>query len=221
MLEHLSDEGQHEFARALDAAVQIDGGDQRLKGIGDDGGAGSAAGQFLPVAQTQVLPQTDLVCHDVQRLFTDDGRPQLGQLPFRHGVVVEQIVRDDDGEHRIAQKFLPLVVFDLMFDLVGIGGVGQRHLQKCRIAKLVVDRLLKLLNRFHMFSFPFLISSKSCGHISKITARAFAVIFQKRPPFYKHLKGVWFPGNCPAQIPLEVSLINGCDALLPAPLPAL
>ena len=127
MLEHLDDERQHKFPCAFDTAVQINGSNQRLKGIGNDGRAGASAGHLLAVSQAQVVAQTDFICHDVQRTLADQRGTQLGQVAFRHGVVVKQIIGNDDGKHRIPQKFLPLVVAHLMTHLVGVGGVGQSY----------------------------------------------------------------------------------------------
>ena len=81
-------------------AIQIDGGDQGLKGVRQDGGALPSPHILLPLSQKEELTQPYLLGKDTQALVTHQGGPGLGQLPLGQvGEVAEQVVRDDDGQH--------------------------------------------------------------------------------------------------------------------------
>lgn len=75
------DEAQHERARRLDAAVQIDRAQKRLGRIGQDGRTLSAAAVLLAVTQTDLLRNTEFPRDLAQRAFTHDRRTQLGRSP--------------------------------------------------------------------------------------------------------------------------------------------
>ena len=142
----LGDEGQDEALCHLHAAVQIQGGDDGLKGIGHHAGAGAAAAALLAPAQTQILAQIDLLCKLEQRTLADQAGTDAGQVALRPvGVGVEQIICRDDLQHAVAQKFQPLVVLQRRAALVGVAGVGERRLQQLRILELVTNNCFQLM----------------------------------------------------------------------------
>ena len=157
----LGDKGQDEIAGHLHAAIQIQSGNDGLKGIGHHAGAGAAAAALLAAAQAQVLAQVDLLRELEQRPLADEAGPDAGQIALGAvGVGMEQIIRRDDLQHAVAQKLQPLVVLDRHPALVGIAGVGKGRFQQLRILELIADNGFQLMA--HASLPPFNSSSAVC-----------------------------------------------------------
>ena len=127
-------------------AVQINGGNQRLKGIFQRGGALPALGVDLTLAHTQVAAQVDLGGKPGQALGTHQRRAQLGQLTLRHirEPGVQQLCRHN-GQHRVPQELHTLVATHAAVALVGVAGMGQCLLQQAAILKAEAqkERMIK------------------------------------------------------------------------------
>ena len=140
----LGDEGQDEVLCHLHAAVEVEGGDEGFKGVRHDAGAGAAAAVLFAPAQTQVIAEIDLLSELEQCALADEAGADAGQIALGAvGIGVEQVVRRDDLQHAVAQKFQPLVVLDRGAALVGIAGMGQRNAQQRRIFECIVQDLLQ------------------------------------------------------------------------------
>ena len=104
---------------------------------------------FAP-AQTQVIAEIDLLSELEQCALADEAGADAGQIALGAvGIGVEQIVRRDDLQHAVAQKFQPLVVLDRGAALVGIAGMGERDLQQLRVFELITNNCFQLMA--HMF----------------------------------------------------------------------
>ncbi|MPM92079.1 hypothetical protein SDC9_139213 [bioreactor metagenome] len=146
MLDRIADKRQHKIAGSIHAAVEIDGGDERLKGVGQNRRAGPPAVMLLTTPKQQVPTQFNLLSKACQRRLADEGRADLGQFTLRHLAVTENIVGNNQRQHRITQKFLPFVVGRNLTALVGIGRMGERNFKIIEVFKLITDNLLELLH---------------------------------------------------------------------------
>ena len=70
-----ADEIQNKALGRLHTAVQIDGGQDGLHRVRQDGGALAAAADPLATSQQQAFAQSDLTGELIERAFADDGRP--------------------------------------------------------------------------------------------------------------------------------------------------
>ena len=95
------------------------------------------------MAQAQVLAQVDLLGKLEQRVLADKACAHPGQLALGAAGLVEQVVRHDDGQHAVAQKFQPLVVGGSDLALIGKAGVGQCNAQQRRIFECIVQDFLQ------------------------------------------------------------------------------
>ena len=68
-------------------------------------------------------------------------RPGAGQIAFRQvRVSAVQIVRRHHAQHRVTQKFQPLIALGTLgLVLVGVRAVGQGVLQQCPIRKAIAQ----------------------------------------------------------------------------------
>ena len=151
----LGDEGQDEIARGLHAAVQIQRGNDRLERIGDNARAAASAAKVLAVAKAQILTQLNFLCELEQCILANEAGAHTGQLALGAARLVEQIVRYNDGQYAVAQKFQPLVVGRGDLALVGIAGMGQRNAQQRRIFECIVQDLLQFFRFVSHILSPF------------------------------------------------------------------
>ena len=145
----------------LKAAVHIRRGNDRLHRIRDDAGAFSAAALCLAVAKQQKISQPDGVRLLGKIRLADEVSADARQLSLRSGGEAPvEIVRHDEAQNGIAQKFQPFIVTDAAVTvLIGIGAVGQRVCQK----GLVVKDIPKSFFQFTQHV-PAPLAPSSCRH---------------------------------------------------------
>ena len=143
VLERVHDEAEHESARRFDPPVEVDRREQRLKRVGQNRWAGAPPHHLLAASEFEVVPQRKLPRELAEGFFAHHRRAQLGEVPLREVEGVEEIVGNDDREHRVPQKLLPLVAREVLLHLVGVGGVGQRDVEVFAVLEGVSDPLLK------------------------------------------------------------------------------
>lgn len=96
------------------------------------------------MAQAQKVPHVQRLGKPAQAALADKAGPGFGQLALRQlGEVLKQVLRRDEAQHRVPQKFQALIAFALV--LVGKGGVGQRGFQQLLVLKAVANPLFVLL----------------------------------------------------------------------------
>ena len=129
--------------------VEVDGGDERLHGVGEDRGLLPAAGGLLSLAHPQIGPKVEGAGHRGELLAADRRRPDLGELAFRiAGVGGEQELGDGQAQDGVAQELEALVVAHAgVFG--GIRAVGQRLGQQLPVGERVAERLFERLGVSH------------------------------------------------------------------------
>ena len=95
----------------VEAAVEVDGGDQRLAGVGQHRRLAPPARLLLAAAEEEPLAEAELAGDLGQAELVDDAGARLGQLALvALGRGVHQQVPDDEVEHGVAEELEPLVV---------------------------------------------------------------------------------------------------------------
>ena len=91
--------------RRVEAAVEVDGGDQRFAGIAEQTGVASAAGVFLATRKPEAGRQAELV-RDLHQRFAADQRgvPARQRADFLAAEIVEQQIGDHQPEHAVAEE---------------------------------------------------------------------------------------------------------------------
>ena len=84
------------FARRLDAAVEVDRRDQRLVAVGDDRVLVAPAGLLLAAAEDQEVAEPEPLAEPRQRRRRDQRRLELRLLPF---VVLRELAEEHVGDH--------------------------------------------------------------------------------------------------------------------------
>ena len=124
-LDQLAPQAFDDLCRHREAAVQVDRGDQRLAGIGQQAGVAAAAGILLAPRKPQAVRQVELLGDLHQRFAADQGGVPAGErADFLAGKAVEQQVGDDEAEHAVADEFQALVAVARALALEA--GVGER-----------------------------------------------------------------------------------------------
>src|SRR5262252_6492236 len=133
--------------RRVVAGVQEDRAQHSLEGIGQQRLEAAASAFGDPLAEEQVVTQTQLLRESRQRVRVDHGGPQLRHLAFLGSrSELEEVLSCDELQNRVAEILEALVVSrrDLR-TLVGERAVGQRLPQQRRVAKSDSDLLFQLL----------------------------------------------------------------------------
>ena len=112
--------------RRLEPAVEVHRGDDRLHRVGQDRRLGAPARRVLALAEPQRRTEVELLRDLGQRLGAHDRGAQLRQLALGHlGVVLVDVVGDDEAEHGVTEELEPLVrVLDAVLRAVRTMGQG-------------------------------------------------------------------------------------------------
>ena len=101
---------EHEPAGGIQAAVEVDGADHGLHGVGQDRDLGASARGVLALAQAQVVGDAQLPGDLGEHVGVDDRCPDLGEHAVgQFGVVAEGVLGHDEAEHGVSQVLEPLV----------------------------------------------------------------------------------------------------------------
>src|SRR5882724_9133721 len=138
--EQRSVQTRHGRARRSEAAVEEDRAHQRLECVGEDRGSRGPAALQLALPQLQMLAEPKRLGDPMERLLSNEMRPQPGQFSFRQRAeAIEQLCRDHAVEHAIAEELQALVV---MRPVTAVReGLGEQS----RLGKVIADTLLKAL----------------------------------------------------------------------------
>lgn len=131
----LFDKAQHEPPAPAPVRRLRTWRDDRLKRVRQDGGPLRPPGEPFPLAQQQIVSKPQLPRIGAQGLFAHHRRPQLGQLPLRARSPFQTDISPPQNPARNPQELQPLVAFQPVPPLVGIGGMRQRLLQQPGIPK--------------------------------------------------------------------------------------
>ncbi len=135
---------EHRASR-LDAAVEIDGGDECFEGPGEEGWTIAPASARLAATQEQVLPEVQVSSPAGKRGLADEPGTQDGEIAFTRGwPIFVQSVSDDDAQNGVAEKLHTLVGRESFSGaLVHVGRVDERGVQQVEILEGVAQRALK------------------------------------------------------------------------------
>ena len=127
--------------------VEEDGAQHRLEGVGEQRLQAAAAALGDALAQVQEVPEPELLAQGRQGVGVDHGGAQLRHLALAGArPQLEQVLRRDELEHRVAEVLEPLVVARRhVRTLVGERAVGQRLAQQGEVAERNPYLLLQLL----------------------------------------------------------------------------
>ncbi len=137
-LDDLAEQAFDDGACGVEAAIEKGRADHSFERVGQDRRALRAAAAGLTVAQVQHLGQRELQRDPVQALFAHQMRAHARQVAFvgAFEALVQQ-AGDGQAQHRVTEKFKPLVV-------VGTeAAVRQRAAQQARVAEAVTDAPLQ------------------------------------------------------------------------------
>src|SRR5690606_17158516 len=106
-LHAVTDEG----AGRLEPAVEVDGGDERLECVDEDGSLVAASGLLLAPIEPKELAEVDVAGELVERPLADEIGLHLRELPLvLLGKALEEPLTDEKAEDRIAEQLVALVV---------------------------------------------------------------------------------------------------------------
>ena len=148
---------QNEFARRLKSAVQKNRAEQRFKRVRQRGRAFAPAVHFLAAAQNQMRAEAEGAGVFGQRAAVDEFCARLGQRTFiERGKFLVKLLRQDELQHGVAEKFQPLIVRGLSRRfvparrgfawLMGDGRMRERQPQQALVAERVAETGLKFGN---------------------------------------------------------------------------
>ncbi len=129
----------------LESPVEVDGTDEGLISIGNQGTPLSPSPQGFSFSQEHVLVYTETFRYFSQKSLVNEAGPQLRQRPLlAMGMVFHDEVTDDDIEDGISQEFEPFIIHPCPTGpLISIRSVGERHIQQVRILKPIGYLLLQ------------------------------------------------------------------------------
>src|SRR4051794_24886388 len=104
---------EDESLRDREALIEEDRADERLVHVAEQALALAPAGGFFPLAQEQILSESQILPPRAQVRARDDLRLHLGQPAFVHGFEsLEKPVRHDRRDDAVSEKLQALVVGD-------------------------------------------------------------------------------------------------------------
>ena len=134
-----------DVARRSIAAIEINGSDQRLAGVGQQAGVLASARLFLATRQPQAGGQFQILDDLDQRFLADQcGVASRQRADLFTGEFVEQQVGNDEAEDAIAQEFQSFIGMATATAIALVAGVGQRFFEPTRRDEPVADARLQI-----------------------------------------------------------------------------
>lgn len=110
VLEHLLEPPRGDGVRHTKTGIDVDGAEDCLEHIGQEGRSVAAAGLLLSLAQANVPPEVQSLADPRQPRLADDAGAQLRQFTFGSlRVAIVQMVAHDQVQDRITEQFQALV----------------------------------------------------------------------------------------------------------------
>jgi hypothetical protein len=143
--EHTMDE----VGSGVDTAIEVNGGEDGFRGVGEDRGTGSAAAGLLSPAQFETPAQFKFDGDLVKALFTDEGRADSGQIAFREvGVSGKEVFGGNEAQDGITKELKALVagkVRGAMF--VGVRAMAKSFLKQLLPPKGIIEFFLQVFHK--------------------------------------------------------------------------
>ena len=144
----LQNVGEDEGTGHKEAAIQVEGGEDGLDGIGEQSGFAAASGFLLAAAEAEIAAQLQQMGAVEEVIGIDEVGAQFGELAFLVGrEALEKLLAGDQLQHGIAEKLELLVVGGGLDTLTCEGGMGQRLLQQRAIGELVAHGCFESVQR--------------------------------------------------------------------------
>ena len=145
LLDQLGPGAGDEAARRFDAAVEIERGDHRLAGVGEDGRIAAAARILLPAGQGQIWGKSDLRGHLREALARDEHREAPGEIALLLlGEAAVDKIRHHEPENAVAEKLQPLIGDA---PAPGGAGMGEGKTQKRGVGEAMAEGVGQVLHR--------------------------------------------------------------------------
>ena len=143
-LEVLARFGEDDAAHGDVIAVEIHGADERLVGVGEGGGALTAAAGFLAASHHEIAAEIDIGGVHTEAFATDELGAQFGEVAFRVvGEMVEEVLGKDELEDGVAEELQALIIEMVPLRFVAQTGMRERLREEERVAELVVKALFE------------------------------------------------------------------------------
>jgi hypothetical protein len=117
---------QNKIAGGFKAAIEKDGAQERLEGVGQGGGALAAAVLLLAAAEQQVFAEAETPAMLGQGAAIDHFGASLGERAFAHGgEFFVELASEDELQDGVTEELEALIGLDGRALLVGDRGMGQ------------------------------------------------------------------------------------------------
>ena len=114
-------------AAVAQAGVEVEGGDDGLEGVREQGGFGAAAAALLALAEAEAGAEVEAEGHLAEVAAADDGGAEAGELALAGvGEAAVEGLGDDQAEDGVAEELELLVVGARVGEALGVGLVGER-----------------------------------------------------------------------------------------------
>ena len=128
---------QDQLLGGVPARIEVDGPEDGLEGVRQDGGLGPPAGGLLAPAQQQDLAHAEALGHLGQHAGVHHGRAHLGQHPLGEvGVALVAVAGHDETEDGVAEELEAFVGRRPALLLAAPAPMGQRVLQEADVAEI-------------------------------------------------------------------------------------
>lgn len=135
--------------RGINPAIEVNGGEDGFRGVGEDRGSGSAAAGLLPSAQFETSAEFKFDSDLKEALFTDEGSADSGQIAFREVRVSGKEVfggnKAQDGITEELKAFVAGEVSGPMF--VSVRAVAESLLKQFLPPKGIIEFFLQIFHK--------------------------------------------------------------------------
>ena len=129
-----------DLLREGETGVEVESGEDRFKGIGEEGGLGSSAALFFATAETQVQSDSETLGGADQVFGADEMGLQFRELSLVVlGESAEKLDAGDESEDGVADEFHLFVVRTESLVLASVRAMRKRLLDECSIAEAVAQ----------------------------------------------------------------------------------
>ncbi len=115
-----------EGAGGVEAAVEVEGGDDGFEGVGEQGGLSAASALLFAAAEAQERAEVDAGGDFAEMAAADEGGAEAGEFALARGrEAAEEGFGDGEAEDSVADELKLLVVGGGVGERLGVGLVGE------------------------------------------------------------------------------------------------
>lgn len=144
-LEVRQEVGGDERPGRLEAAVEVDGAEDRLEGVPEDRGARASAGEVFLAAEVEEVADADGAAFFGEDGLADEEGLDLGEVALTLvAVAFEEVLGDDEVEDGVAEEFEALVGGDaLLLVRVDVRSVPESAVEEAGVVEPVMQAFLQ------------------------------------------------------------------------------